>query len=101
MVETLLTVGEQEVVELNSHLKRENLDLKLIFAQLQQAERAQGLRSRDSFPSPLCPGFTITFNFFTVCPFAAPALCGSICVRMGWSEGGWAHLRRNVIRVWR
>ena len=42
MVETLLTVGEQEVLELNTNLKRENLDLKLILAQLQQAERAQG-----------------------------------------------------------
>jgi hypothetical protein len=52
MVETLLTVGEQEALALNTNLKRENLDLKQILARLQQAEFAQGLcpPARLSFP---------------------------------------------------
>ena len=101
-METLLTVGEQEAVELNSHLRRENLDLKHILAQLQDAERAQGLCPFLYFDFlPSLPGLRHFLPVFTVCPFAAPALCGSICVRMGWSEGGWAHLRRNVMCVWR
>jgi len=66
MVETLLTVGEQEVFELNTNLKRENLDLKQILAQLQQAERAQGL----------CPPARLSFPPLTIhaSPLSASAL---------------------------
>jgi hypothetical protein len=39
MVETLLTLGEQESGILNTELKRENQDLKYILSQLQLAER--------------------------------------------------------------
>ena len=73
-METLLTVGEQEAVELNSHLRRENLDLKHILAQLQDAERAQGLCPFLYFDFlPSLPGLRHFLPVFTVCPFAALA----------------------------
>ena len=52
MVETLLTLGEQEATVLNTDLTRENQDLKQILAELQRTE--QHLReSSSSFPNVL------------------------------------------------
>lgn len=55
MVETLLTLGEQESTMLNTELNRENHDLKFILAQLEAAESLQRMRPQHPTPSVSAP----------------------------------------------